>query len=56
MNNITRVGLDIAKSVFHMHAVDRHDKQVWQAKLKRDQWLEALSDRLAPGAESLFLY
>ena len=49
--NITRVGVDIAKSVFHIHAVDGHDKQVWQAKLKRDQWLAALSERLAPGAE-----
>jgi len=49
--NITRVGVDIAKSVFHVHAVDGHDKLVWQAKLKRDQWLAALFERLAPGAE-----
>lgn len=49
--NITRVGVDIAKSVFHIHAVDGRDKLVWQAKLKRDQWLAALSERLAPGAE-----
>ena len=49
--NITRVGVDIAKSVFHVHAVDRHGSMVWQAKLKRNQWLTALSERLAPGAE-----
>jgi transposase len=49
--NITRVGVDIAKSVFHIHAVDGHDKLVWQARLKRDQWLGALSERLVPGAE-----
>jgi len=49
--NITRVGVDIAKSVFHIHAVDRHHKLVWQAKLKRDQWLAALCERLDPGAE-----
>ena len=49
--NITRVGVDIAKSVFHVHAVDRHGSLVWQAKLKRNQWLAALSERLAPGAE-----
>ncbi len=24
--NISRVGVDIAKSVFHVHAVDRHDQ------------------------------
>ena len=49
--NITRVGVDIAKSVFHVHAVDRHGSLVWQAKLKRDQWLAVLTDRLTPGAE-----
>ncbi len=31
--NITRVGVDIAKSVFHVHAVDRHENTQWQAKL-----------------------
>ena len=49
--NITRVGVDIAKSVFHVHAVDRHGNLVWQAKLKRDQWQVVLTDRLTPGAE-----
>ena len=49
--NITRVGVDIAKSVFHVHAVDRHGNLVWQAKLKRNQWVAALTERLAPGAE-----
>ncbi len=48
---ITRAGIDIAKSVFHIHAVDRHDCQQWHAKLKRDKWLVALCARLAPGAE-----
>ncbi len=49
--NITRAGVDIAKSVFHVHAVDSHGETRWQAKLKRSQWLEVLSERLAPGAE-----
>ena len=48
---ITRAGVDIAKSVFHIHAVDRRDHPQWQAKLKRDEWLGALCARLAPGAE-----
>ena len=43
--------VDLAKSVFHVHAVDRHDRPQWQAKLKRAERLEALCDRLAPGAE-----
>lgn len=49
--NITRAGVDIAKSVFHIHAVDRHDQPKWQAKLKRDEWLDMLCKRLAPNAE-----
>jgi len=48
---ITRAGVDIAKTIFHVHAVDRHDKVKWQAKLKRGQWLVVLCERLAPGAE-----
>jgi len=48
---ITRAGVDIAKSVFHVHAVDRHDQPQWQAALKRGQWLEALCVRLVPGSE-----
>ncbi len=49
--NITRVGVDIAKSVIHVHGVDRHDLNQWQAKLKRNQWLDARSKRVSPGAE-----
>ena len=49
--NLSRAGVDIAKSVFHTHAVDGHDQPVWQAKLKRDNWLEVVCERLAPGAE-----
>jgi len=46
--NITRVGVDIAKAVFHVHGADRHDQIQWQAKLKRNQWLDALCERVAP--------
>ncbi len=49
--NITRVGVDIAKSVFHVHAVDSRDRLQWQCKLKRSQWIDALCERLSPGAE-----
>lgn len=48
---LSRAGVDIAKSVFHVHAVDGRDNPKWQAKLKRDLWLDALCARLAPGAE-----
>ena len=48
---ITRAGVDIAKSVFHVHGVDRHEQPQWQAKLKREVWLDALCEQLTPGAE-----
>ena len=48
---ITRAGVDIAKLAFHVHGVACQDKPLWQVKLKRGQWLEALCNRLAPGAE-----
>jgi len=43
---ITRVGVDIAKSVFHVHAVDRHDARQWEKKLKREEWIAALVERV----------
>lgn len=49
--NLSRAGVDIAKSVFHVHAVDRHEQPRWEAKLKRADLLDALSQHLAPGAE-----
>lgn len=49
--NITRVGVDIAKSVFHVYAVDSHGRVQWQAKLRRNRWLDALCEHVAPGAE-----
>lgn len=44
--NITRVGVDIAKSVFHVHAVDRHDSVEWQGQYKRDRWINMLCKRV----------
>ena len=49
--NLSRAGVDIAKSVFHVHAVDSHDQAGWRAKLKRSEWFEALCKHLSPGAE-----
>ena len=48
---ITRVGVDIAKSVFHVHGVDRHDKKVWTGKLTRSKWLAAVCEKVEPGSE-----
>ena len=49
--NISRVGVDIAKSVFHVHGVDRHDEVQWQGKYSRSRWLDALVERVPVGAE-----
>jgi transposase len=48
---IIRVGVDLAKSVFQLHGVNRHEKPVWRRSLRRGQWLAELQRRVAPGAE-----
>lgn len=49
--NIIRVGVDIAKSVFHVHGVDRHGKTQWQGKYSRQKCLDAFSRKVPAGAE-----
>ncbi|ATJ83421.1 IS110 family transposase [Halomonas beimenensis] len=49
--NISRVGVDIAKSVFHVHGVDRHHQVQWRGQYSRGKWLEALVRRAPAGAE-----
>lgn len=48
---IIRLGVDIAKSVFQVHGVDRNEKPVWQRKLKREEWLKVVLARIEPGCE-----
>jgi len=48
---IIRVGVDLAKNIFQVHGVDRNEKPVWQRKLKRDEWLKVLLDKIEPGCE-----
>ncbi len=48
---IKRVGVDLAKNVFQLHGVDRHEKPVWKRSLRRAQWLQELQRRVAPGAQ-----
>lgn len=42
MNKITLIGIDLAKSVFHVHAVDDHGRQVKVARLTRAKLTEYL--------------
>jgi hypothetical protein len=53
MGNITRVGVDIAKSIFHVHAVDRFSEAQWKGKYNRTKWTNARPG-LALGRKSLF--
>ena len=39
---LIRVGVDLAKSVFQVHGVDRSEKAVWRRKLSREEWLKVL--------------
>ncbi len=48
---IIRVGVDIAKSVFHIHGVDGQGKTCWQGKYSRSKWLDAISNKVPVGAE-----
>ena len=32
---ISRISVDLAKNVFQLHGVDRHDKVVWKRRLSR---------------------
>ena len=48
---IIRVGVDLAKCIFHVHGVDRREKPVWRRRLTRERWLKALTERVEPGCE-----
>ena len=40
VSEITMIGLDIAKSVFHAHAADAAGKQVFSRRINRGKLLE----------------
>lgn len=44
---VTRIGVDLAKSVFQVHGVDRAEKQIVTRQLRRDQMIEFFQ-KLAP--------
>lgn len=51
MEKLNRVGVDIAKTVFHVHGVDATERPVWRTKFRRNEWIEAVCERLKPGGE-----
>ncbi len=48
---LSRMGIDLAKNVFQLHAVDRYGKVEWKRRLSRGKWLNALLDKAEPGCE-----
>ena len=48
---LSRVGVDLAKNVFHVHGVDRKENPVWRRRMRREQWLKALLDTVEAGCE-----
>ncbi len=53
--NLSRIGMDIAKNVFQLHGVDRHDKPILNKRLSRAELLkffDALPTKCAVGIEA----
>ncbi|MGH8529562.1 MAG: IS110 family transposase [Nevskiales bacterium] len=46
---LIRVEVDLAKNVFQVHGVDRHEKTVWRRRLTRENWVRVLRETLEPG-------
>jgi len=49
--NLIRVGVDLAKNVFQVHGVDRGERAVWRRRLRREDWMKVLSERVEQGCE-----
>jgi len=48
---LTRIGIDLAKQVFQVHGVDRHEQPVWRRRLSRGEFLQAVLEVAGPGCE-----
>ena len=48
---VIRVGVDLAKSVFQVHGVDRSEKAAWRRKLSRAEWIKAVQQNVPLEAE-----
>src|SRR5688572_20915775 len=51
MNELMRIGVDLAKNVFQVHGVDRQERAAWCKRLPRDRWLQAVTEVAPPGCE-----
>ena len=48
---VKRVGVDLAKNVFQLHGVDYKEQVVLRRRLKRENWLKVLLQKIEPGCE-----
>lgn len=48
---LIRVGVDLAKNVFQVHGVDRSEKQTWRRRLRREELLKVLRERVELGCD-----
>ena len=48
MNNLSRVGVDLAKNIFQLHGIDRTETTIWCRRLKRDNWIKVLLNKVEP--------
>ncbi len=48
---IMRVGVDLAKNVFQVHAVNAQEQVVWERSLKRSTWMRELQKRVGRGSQ-----
>ncbi|QUX94539.1 hypothetical protein C0J08_03530 [Marinomonas sp. CT5] len=48
---IIRIGVDIEKSVFHVHGVDRQGKCCWSGKYSRAKWVDQIKKKVPQEAE-----
>ncbi len=49
MNNLSRVGVDLAKNIYQLHGVNRTETSTWCRRLKRDNWIKVLLNKVEPG-------
>ncbi|MEN8166650.1 MAG: IS110 family transposase, partial [Pseudomonadota bacterium] len=48
---LMRVGVDLAKNIFQVHGVDRHEQPVWRRRFTRKNWFKVLLEAVEPGCE-----
>lgn len=51
MNELMRIGVDLAKNVFQVHGVDRQERPAWCKRFPRDRWLQAVTEAAPAGCE-----